>query len=116
MTPEQHAENIKKIIAFLDDKKAENIVAINVRDRTTITDDMIIATGHSGTQLKALGNYVYAEAKKMGIQVLGMEGDKNPEWILIDLGNILVHLMLPQTRAYYDLESLWTGQDGPREF
>ena len=95
--------------ALLDDKKAVDIRVMDVRDKTTVADTMIVATGTSTQHLRALANYVHDDAKKQGIQILGVEGAKNLEWVLVDLGTIIVHLMLPQTRQYYELEKLWAA-------
>lgn len=92
---------------LLDDKKAVDICVMDVHDKTTVADTMIVATGTSTQHLRALANYVHDEAKKQGIQILGVEGAKNLEWVLVDLGSIIVHLMLPQTRQYYELEKIW---------
>ena len=103
---------VDKIVALLDDKKAEDIVTLHVHDMTTVTDYMIIASGNSGQQVKALANYVHDEAKKEGIEILGMEGTENNEWVLVDLGAVIVHLMQPETRSYYELEKLWDLKPG----
>lgn len=97
------------IKAVLDDNKAGEIQVIQVEELSSICDYMIIATGNSIQQTRALANYVVDAAKKQGVTVLGIEGQENREWILVDLGNVLVHLMLPETRAYYELEKLWTA-------
>jgi len=99
---------ITKIVKVLDDKKAEDIVSLNVHDLTTVTENMIIASGQAHTQLRAMMNGVLEEIKKLGVQALGVEGEQNGEWILLDLGSVLVHLMLPQVRKYYELEKLWS--------
>ena len=104
---------VEKIIALLEDKKAEDIVSLHVHDLTTVTDYMIIASGNSGPQIKALANYVHEEAKKAGIEILGMEGTDNNEWVLVDLGTVIVHLMQPETRSYYELEKLWDLKPHP---
>ncbi len=98
---------VDQLVALLDDKKAEDIVTLHVHDMTTVTDYMIIASGNSGQQVKALANYVHEEAKKAGIEILGMEGTDNNEWVLVDLGTVILHLMQPETRGYYELEKLW---------
>lgn len=103
---------VTQIMSLLEEKKAEQVISLHVYHLTTMTDDMIIATGNSGTQLKAFANHVHEEAKKLQIPILGMEGAKDaksPEWILIDLGNIIVHVMLPHIRAFYNLERLWNA-------
>ncbi|MBT8149026.1 MAG: ribosome silencing factor, partial [Gammaproteobacteria bacterium] len=74
----------------------------------TIADTMIIASGTSNRHVKSLADNVVQEAKQRGIRAIGVEGDDVAEWVLVDFGAVLVHVMLPATRAFYDLESLWT--------
>jgi len=98
---------IEELTNILDDKKAEAIVALDVHDLTSICDTMIIATATSPPHLAALADTTTTFAKKNNIEVLGVEGLSEREWVLVDLGNILVHLMLKDTRNYYELEKLW---------
>ncbi len=100
-----------KIKAALEDKKAEKISILDVHNLTSVCDHMIIASANSSQHIRALANQVVEVAKKQGIEVLGVEGEKNWEWVLIDLGNILVHVMLPETRSYYELEKLWSVKE-----
>lgn len=92
----------------LEDMKAVDIRVIDVRDMTSITDIMVIASGTSTRHVKALADNVAQEAKKIGVQALGVEGEKGAEWILIDLGDVVVHVMMPEVRAFYALEKLWS--------
>ena len=105
MTPEK---NLKKIIDTLQDLKAMDIQVLDVTDMTTITDIMIIASGRSNRQVKAMAKHVIETAKALDLPVLGVEGEREGEWVLVDLGDIVVHLMQPATRAYYQLEKLWS--------
>lgn len=82
---------------------------IDVSAVTTITDRMIIASGRSSRQVKSLADKVVASAKEQGIKPLGVE-DGNGEWVLVDLGYVIAHLMQPTTRAYYQLEKLWSEE------
>ena len=107
-----HAELLKTVVQLLEDKKAEDMVVLHVRDLTTVADDMIVVTGTSNPHLRAMMNLVVSELKKSGVAILGVEGAENGEWILVDLGSILVHLMLPQVRKYYELEKLWSVHPG----
>ena len=91
----------------LDDAKAVDITQIDVAGKTTITDYMIIACGTSTRHIKTLADTVVVESKKAGCTVLGVEGDKDAEWVLVDLADVLVHVMLPRARAFYNLEKLW---------
>ena len=86
-----------------------DIQVIDVSEVTTITDKMIIASGRSERQVKSLADKVVASAKEQGIKPLGVEGGKGG-WILVDLGDVIAHLMHPNTRAYYQLEKLWSEE------
>lgn len=97
----------------LDNAKAVDVAEIEVGSRTSITDYMIIASGTSTRHIRTLADAVVVESKKAGLTVLGVEGDKDSEWVLVDLADVLVHLMLPRARAFYNLEKLWA--DGPGE-
>ncbi len=99
----------QKIVTVLDDAKAMDIQVIDVSEVTTITDKMIIASGRSERQVKSLADKVVASAKEQGIRPLGVEGKKG-DWILVDLGDVIAHLMHPTTRAYYQLEKLWSEE------
>lgn len=92
----------------LDDAKASDVETIDVRGKTTVTDYMIVASGNSTRHVKTLAESVVMASKKSGIEVLGVEGETESEWILVDLAHVLVHLMLPRTRTFYNLESLWS--------
>ena len=99
----------KNVILALEDIKAFDIVALNVKDNTAITDFMIIASANSSRQTKALAGNVKEKMNALGVQVLGVEGEKEGEWVLVDLGDVVVHIMTPTTRAYFNLEELWTA-------
>ena len=99
----------KNVIHALEDIKAFDIVALNVKDNTAITDFMIIASANSSRQTKALAGNVKEKMNALGVQVLGVEGEKEGEWVLVDLGDVVVHIMTPTTRAYFNLEELWTA-------
>jgi ribosome-associated protein len=94
-------------IRALDDLKAFDIKAIDVAKITCITDTMIIATGTSSTHVKALADNVIKNAKEQGIKLLSLEGTETGEWVLVDLGDVVVHIMQPRTRDFYHLEGLW---------
>jgi ribosome-associated protein len=91
----------------LDDAKGEEIKVIDVRGRTTITDYMVIATGSSRRHVKALSSYVAEASKEKGLLPLGVEGDIDCDWVLVDLREVIVHLMTAQSREFYQLEKLW---------
>jgi ribosome-associated protein len=96
------------VIAALDELKAVNIETMDVKHLTSITDIMIIASGTSNRQVKALTDKVIESVKANGIKPLGVEGQDQGEWVLVDLGDVVVHIMHPTTRDYYQLEKLWT--------
>ncbi|MCP5205718.1 MAG: ribosome silencing factor [Hahellaceae bacterium] len=101
-------EELKSVIlAALEDLKAKDITVIDVRERTSVTDYMIIASGTSNRHVKSLADNVLIEAKNNGLRPLGAEGAAGSDWILVDLGEIVVHVMLPATREFYDLERFW---------
>lgn len=91
----------------LNNAKAIDVTEINVGNRTSITDYMIIASGTSTRHIKTLAEAVVVAAKKADLPVLGVEGDSEAEWVLVDLADVLLHVMLPRARAFYNLEKLW---------
>lgn len=102
------AEDMKKVVVdALEDLKAENINVLNVKPRTSVTDYMVIASGTSSRHVKSLADNVISEAKDHGIKPVGIEGEANSDWILVDLGGIVVHVMMPAARTFYDLENFW---------
>ena len=102
------AEEIKdRVLAELDELKAQNIVALDVRALTSIADYMVIASGTSDRHVKALSGKVVEALKADGQKALGVEGEKEGEWVLVDFGDVIVHVMLPQVREFYKLENLW---------
>lgn len=109
MTETISTEQLKQwALAALEDLKAQDVQVLDVHGMTSITDIMIIASGTSDRHIKALADNVVEAAKKHGLQPLGVEGETSREWVLVDLGDVIVHVMHPQTRAFYNLEKLWT--------
>ena len=95
----------------LENMKAQDVKTIDVSEMTTVTDTMIIASGTSDRHTQAIAQSVVERAKKAGYQPLGVEGQRDGEWILVDLGDLIVHIMLPRTRDFYNLERLWSHPD-----
>lgn len=95
------------VINTLEDTKAQDIKVLNVKKISNITDIMIIATGTSNRQVISIAQRVIENAKAKGFRPLGDEGSETGEWVLVDLGDVIVHLMQPEIRDFYQLEKLW---------
>jgi ribosome-associated protein len=106
-------EQLKQlVIEALEDVKGVDIRVFDVRDKSSVTDVMVVASGNTARQVKALADNVAEKAKLAGVRPLGMEGEQHGEWILVDLGDLVVHIMQPSVRDFYNLEKLW-GEDSP---
>lgn len=99
----------KHVISALEDIKAFDIVSLNVKKLTSISDFMIIASASSTRQTKALARNIKDKMSAFGVEVVGIEGEAEGEWVLVDLGDIIIHIMTPTTRAYFNLEELWSN-------
>lgn len=97
------------VTTALDDMKAVNIRVLDVRGLTDIVDTMVIASGNSDRHVRSIAERVVERAKAAGFRPLGTEGDRDGEWVLVDLQDVLVHVMLPRVREFYGLERLWEG-------
>lgn len=95
------------VTAALDDMKAVNVKVLDVRGLTDIADTMIIASGNSDRHVKSIADRVVERAKESGFRPLGKEGERDGEWVLVDLQDIILHVMLPRVREFYGLERLW---------
>lgn len=95
------------IIEKIADTKAENLVVLDVADKTSITDYLVIASGASSRQVKSIARLVEESLKEQKIKIIGKEGQDVGEWVLLDLGDLVLHIMQPSIREYYDLEKLW---------
>ncbi|MDN5849656.1 MAG: ribosome silencing factor [Nitrococcus sp.] len=108
-------EEVEQIIqTALEDIKAEDVVVLDVRRRTSITDLMVIASGRSRRHVRSIADRILEAAKCNAIHTLGIEGEESAEWILIDLGDVVVHVMQPAVREFYRLEHIW-GMESEEE-
>ncbi len=96
------------VIDALDDTKATDIAWLDVRDMTSVTDYMIVASGTSNRHVRALAENAADKAREAGYRPIGIEGEEGGEWVLLDLQDVLVHVMLPKVREFYNLEKLWS--------
>ena len=99
----------KVAVAALEEVKAQDIQVLDVRKMTSMCDSMIIASAQSTRQVKALADNVRDRMKEAGATIIGVEGEQASEWVLVDCGDIVVHVMQPAVRAHYKLEELWTA-------
>ena len=120
MTDRQQTENrdddqsdrlLEIVLAALDDIKGVDIKVIDVRGLTSITDRMVIVSGTSTRHIKAMADNVVLETKQNGFPALGVEGENGSEWVLVDLVDVVVHIMMPDIREFYALEKLWSVGD-----
>jgi ribosome-associated protein len=100
------------IIKLLEDKKAENIYTISLSDTSSMASYMIFASGRSTKNVGAIASYVADELKLVGLPRINLEGFSKSEWVLVDAGDVIVHLMHPEAREYYRLEELWEKRKG----
>ena len=98
---------VKIALTALEDIKARDITVLDVRKLTSLYDTLIIASADSNRQVKALAQNVRDKLKEAGAHIIGVEGEQSAEWILVDAGDVVVHIMQPAVRAYYNLEELW---------
>ena len=107
-----NAEQLTQVVLdALDDMKAQNVHVIDVRGKTSVTDVMVISSGTSARQVKSQAERVIEKSKANGVQPIGVEGEKEAEWVLVDLGDVVVHIMQPSIRDFYHLEKLWATDE-----
>ncbi|MFY9315594.1 MAG: ribosome silencing factor [Burkholderiales bacterium] len=99
------------VVQALEDVKARDIVVFNVARQTAYFERVVIASGDSNRQVNALAARVQERMKELGARIAGVEGRRNGEWVLVDLGDIVVHVMHPAVRSHYNLEELWGGKE-----
>lgn len=98
---------LKSVISSLDDNKAEDIVSINLAGKTSIADHMVIASGRSQRQVAALAEYVIKGLKALGHKDMVVQGQEQADWVLIDAGDVIVHIFRPEVRSFYNLDKMW---------
>jgi ribosome-associated protein len=101
----------RAVVEALEDVKGRDIVVFNVAKQSAYFERVVIASGDSNRQVNALATHVQETLKALGAKVVGVEGRRNGEWVLVDLGDIVVHVMHPAVRSYYNLEELWGGNE-----
>ena len=111
---EQELQDLQKMLEIavnaLEDVKAKDIAVLETQEKTPLFARMIIASGDSTRQVRALVNNVAVDLKAAGIEILSTEGQEGGEWALVDAGDLVVHVMLPAVRDYYDIDTLWGGE------
>jgi len=111
---EQELQDLERMVTVavnaLEDVKGKDILVLNTSDKTPLFARMIIASGDSTRQVKALANNVAVDLKAAGFELLSSEGENSGEWALVDAGDLVVHVMLPAVRDFYDIEALWGGE------
>ena len=113
--PRRNSVLEKLVLAALDEMKAVNIKLLDVRELTDIADAMIVASGTSDRHVRAIAQRVVEKAREAGQRPLGIEGEHEGEWVLVDLQDVLLHVMLPRVREFYSIEQLWEApQAKPR--
>ncbi|MDV2859546.1 ribosome silencing factor [Psychrobacter sp. CAM01] len=115
MTDDRLKECLAVVESALDDMKAKNVTVMNVENLTDVMERIVIANGTSKRHVRAMADSVGAEVKQAGFMPLGREGGNDSDWTLIDLGAIVVHMMTPQAREFYDLEGLWSSPESLAE-
>jgi ribosome-associated protein len=104
----QTKELLKMVESVLDERKGQNITTLDVIGKTSVTDYMVLATSTSERHAKALSDYVVEKVKENGFMPLGVEGQQGSDWVLVDLGDVILHIMTAQAREFYQLEKLWS--------
>lgn len=100
---------VKTVLASLEDDKAEDILAIDIRGRSSFADVLVIASGRSGRHVAALADHVMRKLKDAGVKDVQVEGLPQADWVLVDAGDVVIHLFRPEVRAFYNIEKIWAG-------
>ena len=102
------------VLSTLEELKAIDVKSVDVTGLSPLTDHFVVASGNSTRHVKSMADKLVQAAKAKGLQPLGVEGEQEAQWILVDLNDIIVHLMLPQARAFYNIEKLWEASNEQR--
>lgn len=106
--PKKTPKSLLQVVAgALDDLQAQDVLTLDVQHLTTVTDTMVIASGRSDRHVRSVAGAVVEQCKKAGFRPIGVEGESTGDWVLVDLGGVVVHVMLPRAREFYNLEKLW---------
>jgi len=116
MQPQRGHTLLEVIIASLEDDKAEEIISIDLRGKTSIADSMIIASGRSTRQVAAIADHLATSIKKAGYGHCKIEGLEKADWVLIDAGDAIIHIFRPEVRSFYNLEKMWSMDIHPDDF
>jgi ribosome-associated protein len=106
---EYSATKTKQIVGWLEDKKAEHVEVLDISDKATFADVLIVSTGSGDLHNRAIAEYVLVKAKAAGYHCLGTEGMEAAQWVLLDLGDVIVHVFREDKRSFYDIENFWKG-------
>jgi ribosome-associated protein len=101
------------ILASLEDDKAEDIVAIDIKGKSSFADMLVVASGRSQRHVSALANHLVDKLKEAGAGNVRLEGMPNADWVLVDAGDVVIHLFRPEVRSFYNIERIWAGAPGP---
>ena len=101
------------ILASLEDDKAEDIVALDIKGKSSFADKLVVASGRSQRHVGALADHIMRKLKEAGAKHLRVEGLPNCDWVLVDAGDVIVHLFRPEVRSFYNIEKIWAGGPGP---
>jgi ribosome-associated protein len=107
---------VQVVTQALDDMKAVDVTVLDVRNLTDIADTMIVASGNSDRHVRSIADRIVENAKRAGFRPMGVEGERDGEWVLVDLQDLIIHIMLPRVREFYRLENLWDISAARREF
>lgn len=106
--PMQTDQLINLVHSALEDMKARDVVTLNVTGKSSVTDFMVVASGTSKRHVMSVAQDVIEKVKEQGVQPVGVEGQAVGDWVLVDLGDVVVHVMMPDARSFYDIERLWS--------